>query len=254
MIEKQIVKNRFGKSTDTYHQQAKVQKKVAEKLVHLCLQLSTNKITRLLEIGCGTGFLTQKILSEFTIKEYFINDMVDPEIMLETQIKSQLSYKTVQFYPGDAESIALPTNLDTIVSASCFQWFNNLERFFSKITPLINATGILAFSTYGPENFREIKHILGTGLPYQSIEKIICLLKNDFEIFHSEEWQDALKFETPIEVLKNIKSTGVNGISNKYMGKEKLQNFHSEYLKLYANQDDTVSLTYHPIIIIARKK
>ena len=34
--------------------------------------------------------------------------------------------------PGNAENIALPGNLDAIVSASTFQWFNNFDAFLEK--------------------------------------------------------------------------------------------------------------------------
>ncbi|WP_044237092.1 malonyl-ACP O-methyltransferase BioC [Flexithrix dorotheae] len=255
MIEKEIVKKRFRKSAGTYHQKAKIQQEVVKKLADIFSRIyPSSTISRLLEIGCGTGFLTQKILSNFNVNQFFINDLVNPENILEAQIKNQLSSKRVNYCSGDAESIILPTNLGAIVSASCFQWFNDLESFFHKISPLINKNGLLAFSTYGPENFREIKSILGTGLDYHSRETISHLLKSDFEILHEEDWLDLLKFQTPIKVLKHIKSTGVNGISHEFLGKEKLQNFISAYLNLYTNQDDSVSLTYHPIIVIARKK
>ncbi|PHJ38216.1 hypothetical protein P378_10315 [Desulforamulus profundi] len=63
-IEKEQIRKNFCRGASTYDQYAKVQKKMAQEL--------SNKITavgkefrEILEIGCGTGFLTELLAREF---------------------------------------------------------------------------------------------------------------------------------------------------------------------------------------------
>lgn len=182
-----------------------------------------------------------------------MNDISD----LALRHTEQLLQQQTQHYsllPGDAESIQLPTGIDAIVSTSCFQWFHNIEVFLAKSSTLLNANGVLAFSTFGQDNFAEIKNTLGVGLQYPSLEEYVQMLQADYEILFSEEWSEQMLFHRPMDVLKHIKNTGVNGISVQSFGKERLHAFNEEYLMQYANACGQVHLTYHPIIIIARKK
>ena len=58
MINKELMRDRFAKNLDSYNDNAKVQKRMAEKLITMVKNKAPQKI---LEIGCGTGFLTELI-------------------------------------------------------------------------------------------------------------------------------------------------------------------------------------------------
>ena len=75
-----------------------------------------------------------------------------------------------------------------------------------------------------------------------------------FEIIYAEEEIVILPFGTPLEVLQHLKQTGVTGTEKRVWTRGRLQNFCNEYIRMYSNTDHSVSLTYHPIYIIARKR
>ena len=58
ITDKQILKTRFNRNFESYNQQAIVQQQIASKLVALLLKFGQTRFERLLEIGCGTGFIT----------------------------------------------------------------------------------------------------------------------------------------------------------------------------------------------------
>jgi len=254
MTDKNNIEKCFEKGSKTYNSKAIIQKKIAAKLAHLLLQNGLHTIERLLEIGCGTGFLTEQILKNFSINEYFINDLVDKSISDIKAITSNHKQPIYDYIKGDAETISFPKELNAIISTSTFQWFNYLEEFILKIKSQLSANGTLAFSTFGPNNYKEIKATLNVGLEYKSQKNLKQILEPNFEIIHTEEWTEQKEFTSPVEVLKHMKFTGVNGLKTSFFGKERLTKFNSDYSKLFSTIHGTVLLTYNPIIIIAKLK
>lgn len=254
ITDKQIVQRRFSRTLETYNRQAFVQQQIASKLAGLLLNFNRKHFKRVLEIGCGTGFLTQKILSNSSVGEYMLNDLVDSAFKEVRQVTAGLNFGKYKFISGDAEATAFPNNIDAVFSSSSFQWFNNLESFISRMYGLLNSDGIIAFSTFGEDNFREIKTILNVGLNYKTLPEIVSFVKPGFDIIHTEEWWQQEQFQSPNTVLKHMKLTGVNGLKKSFFGKAKLLTFDAKYRQLFSNKDKSVNLTYHPIIIIAKKK
>lgn len=253
--DKEIVKKRFGNKLASYHQEAFVQKQIATKLANLFFEMNNVSINRALEVGCGTGFLTKQILTKTTANQLFINDLAETAIIETEKVLTKLNFTNYQSIVGDAENISFPENMDVVFSSSCFHWFNELSPFFKKIHSILNKSGYLVFSSYGEDNFNEIKKTMNIGLKYNSLQEQIRILSPYFNIIHAEEWKEHIPFANPKEVLKHIKQTGVNAIIQKeFLGKEKLQTFIESYQHHFSNSDNSVYLTYHPIIIIAKKK
>ena len=67
MIDKQQVKFHFSKNASNYNQYANVQRNMKDTLIKFMLQnnKSTIKIKNILEIGCGTGYLTHALTETF---------------------------------------------------------------------------------------------------------------------------------------------------------------------------------------------
>lgn len=252
--DKEIIKKRFGKKLSSYHQEAVVQKDIAQKLADIFSQIYPQRIQKALEIGCGSGFLTKEFILRTKIDELYLNDIADSAQIETEKVLSKLATTNYQFLLGDAELLDFPSQLDLVFSSSCLHWFNDLQSFFEKVHGHLQKDGVLAFSSFGEYNFEEIKHSLGISLKYYSLQEQVDLLNNGFEVLKAVEWTESIRFETPMDVLKHIRKTGTNALSNKPFGKNHLKLFTEEYVKLFTQDDNSVTLTYHPIIIIAKKK
>ena len=57
-MNKDLIKQRFCRKLDSYNENARIQKQMAEKLINNFLPKKT-KYQKVLEIGCGTGLLTE---------------------------------------------------------------------------------------------------------------------------------------------------------------------------------------------------
>lgn len=237
-----IIKKHFKKSIDKYSENAVVQKITAEKMSTL---LDNKYFDRILEIGAGTGFLTEQLSKHITFKEYYANDLVEKS---EKFVKNYIP--DIKFFYGDFRRINFNQKFDLIASNAVFQWFEHLDKVFDYCKNLLKPDGILVFSTFSPENFKEFKDISGLGLEYKSFEEITQLLAKDFEILKTEQFEQILTFDNPLKILTHMKNTGVNSLSDKTWGILKIKNFCNEYSKKYPD----LQLTYSPIIIMAKLK
>lgn len=252
IIDKTTVQNRFGRSAITYHQEAHIQRELAARLA--VATQSFKPLKNILEVGCGTGFLTKAMLTIHSPATYHLNDLA-PEMMAQTaRILKEWNIHTTSMLTGDAETIEFPKALDAIVSSSTIQWFSQPARFFEKSAMALCQGGLLAVGTFGQLNFKEIKSLTLQGLDYTNVGQLKNMLSPWFEIHSIEETTIIQWFESPAAVLNHMRHTGVNCLQGQHMGAGALRRFMASYSQQYANREGLVPLTWHPITIVATKR
>jgi len=238
------IKKQFEKSMDDYDKNASVQDLMASKMIIELLKFADN-FECVFELGAGTGLLTKRIAKSLRFKNFYANDLVE-----KSKIYVQKYIPGAQFICGNALKVKLSKKADLIISNAMFQWFDNLENAVEIIKQRLEKNGILCFSTFSPDNFKEITEITGLSLKYKTKNEIENLLVNlGFEILYCEEFYEELTFNSPLEVLAHMKSTGVNSLSEKIWTVKNVKNFCEKYLKKYSKP----KLTYSPIIVICRR-
>lgn len=251
-IHKDRVHTSFLKSLYSYNQHATVQTEMAEELVYALRTLKKMRCETVLEIGCGTGMFTERLLKSFQIEHLYVNDLVPEYAPVIAEIVKQHSQGSLTFLGGDIETLPnLPESLDLIVSNATFQWLEDMRGFVLKMKNLLNPGGVLAFSTFGPENLREIRMLTGNSLDYLPHEEIQRFLEKHFQIIACSEQIRPLNFSSPHEVLKHLSLTGVNGLSGQQWTKSALRRFEQTYRDSFGT-NHSVPLTYHPILCIVR--
>ena len=250
-MNKQLIAERFTKAIATYPQEANVQRQIADKMIHLLTEHLPSPCPKVIEFGCGTGIYSRMLFQTLHPEMVLLNDLC-PE--MKYCCEDLLKKEQVSFLPGDAETAPFPAESTLITSCSALQWFESPENFFKRCNALLNKQGYFAFSTFGKKNMKEIRRLTGNGLPYRSREELVTALSADFDILHSEEELIPLSFDNPIKVLYHLKQTGVTGISSGQLRTRRdLQRFSERYTQEFT-RGTSVSLTYHPIYIIAKKK
>lgn len=248
-MDKQLIAERFAKARNTYTREARVQQQVAEKMMQL-LDMLPRRFNHIVEFGCGTGSYSRILLNKLQPRTLLLNDLCRE---MEECVSELCNSSQVRFLADDAESLDFPKETDLITSCSTLQWFNDPSAFFVRCHRSLQADGVLAFSTFGAENMHQIRQLTGHGLDYLSIEKLQALLSPYFDILLAEEEIVSLPFDTPQSVLKHLKQTGVTGTEKRVWTRSRLQSFCEEYTQLFSDQEGNVTLTYHPIYIIAKK-
>lgn len=250
MIDKQLITRRFSRAVESYNREAVAQKRIVCRMSDMLEHHLSRPCGRVLEIGSGTGFLTRRLVEMFHPKELVLNDICQEMSVCFTDL---LENGQATFWAGDAETLSFPGDQDLIVSCSALQWFVSPEQFFARCHVLLRAKGCFAFTTFGKDNLKEIASVAGSGLHYRSLEELKETLCMHYEIVDACEERICLTFDTPLQVLYHLKHTGVSAVRQLAWTKRNLQDFCDKYVRLFSD-GHSVTLTYHPIYIIAKKK
>ena len=243
MTDKNLITDRFSKNLSTYDDNAFVQNIMASNLIKF---VPVNNFNSVFEVGCGTGILTKYIKSFFLYKSYTANDIVK-----ESKKYVQKIIKDVSFICGDIEQVKIDKNFDLIISNACLQWCSNLNATIVKLVNMLNKNGILAISIFGQQNLCEIKKLLNVSLNYPKIADIINNIDNCKTVYVGEEIK-RIYFDSPIDIIKHFKQTGVNAVAPVKFTKTTFKEFEIKYKKLFV-EDEKCYITYNPIYVVLQK-
>lgn len=251
IIDKADVALRFRRSMESYDEHALAQQEIAGRLAELLEAFCPQPGGRVLEIGCGTGLLTRRLAERYGAEGLWVNDLV-AEMCVRAAERGGVPGG--HCLPGDVEALPLEGSFGLMVSASTFQWLVRPGDTFRRLAAHLDDGGRLVFSTFGQDNFRELKALTGEGLAYRSTEEMRALLSESFEVEYAEESRRVLSFREPLEVLRHVKLTGVNGsVSHRSWSRGRLAEFCEAYRVLFAAEGE-YPLTYHPQYFVCRKR
>jgi len=133
----------FGAVSDGYAGAAGLQRLVAGRLAGRITGLPPRP--RVLEVGCGTGFLTKALRQDVADGRWVVSDIAPP--MVANCRRELGAPEDILFLAMDAERPALAGGFDLVCANLVFQWFGDLESGIRKMAGLLGPGGRLAFST-----------------------------------------------------------------------------------------------------------
>ncbi len=157
------IRDCFERGAGSYDRFADVQAGVAVDLaatISACRHV--DQIETGLEIGCGTGFLTDHLVHQFSEADWSITDL-SPAMLECCQIKMAAktggevelspSDRVINFQVEDGQHPTLAGPFDLICSNLTFQWFSDLERSVTEWASRLADGGCLAFNVIGAGSF-----------------------------------------------------------------------------------------------------
>lgn len=246
------VGKRFDKAFGHYDQHAVVQQQMAKTLVNKALP-HIDASHRFFEIGCGSGLLTNEVFEAKRPDCYIGIDLAPASAKCIETICKTHHINNFNISTADAEETEYPLNCDVIWSGATVQWFGNRPKFIHDAACALKQNGTLAFSTFGPHNFHQIKEITKKALCYDALLDWQQMLAKHFKIVAHDEWHQTLWFNSALDVLRHIKSTGVGATNTNAWTKTELRNFEQGYQRFF-NSTKGYPLTYHPLLFVAKKR
>ena len=107
MIDKEKLKRRFSRNARQYDKYAKVQKNMGDILIEKIKSTKT-QYKNILEIGCGTGYVTKLLCEHFKTLNITAIDIAPGMI---SHAKSKISDTRVGFICGDVEEMDFDKDL-----------------------------------------------------------------------------------------------------------------------------------------------
>jgi len=226
-----IVEKNFSRNPDYYHKNAETQRYAADTLAEIIQQKNSDKIDKILEIGCGTGFLTEKLFLMFPQAAFTITDISGSMLQFcgqQTQTLRSKQNVSANFTINDIVESFPEGKYDLIVSSMAFQWIDDLSAILQQVQNHLSKNGILVFSTLSQDTFSSVKRIfndLGILFPGPQLlttEKINSACRH----FTNLEVKNELcieEFDTMLKFLRHIQSTGAGNASGNSMSARDLK-------------------------------
>lgn len=210
----------FSRCAASYHEHAHLQRESSEQLLSLLPESIPDG--EVLEIGCGTGFVTEGLLKKFPNNPLIISDIAPGMVQFcreQLQDKLQSHKSAVDFLVEDGENLTTgPYSL--VISGLSVQWFEDLPGAISKLFHALKSNGSLSFSFMENKSFPEWKKVAMecelpfTGHPLPETEDIAQVVKAlDCEAIVSEKAY-TLRYDSPKEFFSEFKKLGTNCTSS----------------------------------------
>lgn len=152
-LDKAKVMRSFAAAAQTYDGLAGLQRQVGLELLARFPQRQSGGV--LLDLGCGTGFISHQLAATFSGQQMIALDIALP--MLQTS-RRKYPAMPVQYLCADAENLPIASNsIDQIYSNLALQWAQDLPASCAGFKRVLKTPGQLVFATFGPETLRELK-------------------------------------------------------------------------------------------------
>ncbi len=247
IFDKLKIKTNFNQANQSYNQNAVLQKMVTNNLIELAKEDIANAKS-IIDLGSGTGFVTDKILFEFPDKKIFQLDIA-LKMLLSNQSQTPKIVADIELLPFRKHTF------DLALSSLSFQWLNDLENSIIQVLSTIRDGGNFHFSLISNGSLRELKEScrdcdvklsVNDFINQENLEKVLKKLNLNYQ----------LKLETVIleykdfySLLKSIKSIGAGYSKNKqYIGKKQFEKIANFYLKSF-NCGNKVFATWQVIFV-----
>lgn len=151
----------FSSHAGAYDVAADVQWLVARRLADRIETGALHPPARVLEIGCGTGFLSARLAELYPDSALLLTDIA-PSMLARCQARLGDRPRFMLLDGERPEGIA--ERFDLIGSNLAFQWFVDLKGGLQRLSALLEPGGRLAFATLGKKAFAEWRaahHALG---------------------------------------------------------------------------------------------
>lgn len=257
-IDKTRLAIRFGNMVDTYDDVTPVQAEMAKILIKKARDhFSSRPVSRILELGCGTGRMTHQLATFFPEADITALDISAKMIQF-----ASTRYANVNYIVADAEAFLQDTQntYDLIISNAAIQWFEQVDATLTKACSLLTTKGILMVSTFGDLTFKELgqafKHAYAkTGHP--EIRHVVAMRA-------AHKWRRMLpdatiseqllvrSFPDVRQFLRSVQKAGaVNSMSGRYfLCREVLREMSRYYSTQFSNLSlGHINATYHCIYI-----
>ena len=261
-IPSKSIAETFSEAAKIYHDKAEIQQKVANGLISSLLPWKASLPEGpILEVGCGTGFLSELLIKEFNDREIVLTDLSEGMLQFCSSRLNQenLLSNNVSFQTLNVDEITDETEkYSLIISNFAAQWFSDTSIGLEKLSRQLKPGGMLLCTFPGNHSFNEwYTCCLELGLPFTAnplpdVEEVVIKLSiNPLQIdyYENDLYQE---FDHSLDFFRHLKEIGVSkSVTGKLLsGKQMrlLTNFWDE------KESGQIKVKWHVVYLAAKKE
>jgi malonyl-CoA O-methyltransferase len=158
-----------------------------------------------LDIGCGTGWLTGELAARFPEAAVVGIDLAPGMVAVAAgQRRPNLS-----FLVADGEAAAGQGAFDLVVSNAALQWMD-AGQVFRSVAAALRPRGLFIFSTFGPRTLYELRESGFRVNQFLSADELRALAGGLFGDIRLETMLQELSFASIRELLHHLRDLGAN--------------------------------------------
>lgn len=217
LLDKTKIKQSFGNASQTYDSVAQLQRDVGKDLLKTFV--SENLTGTIVDLGCGTGFLTQTLLPYCENADLVAVDLALPML----QLTREKIGSSIHYLCSDAESLALATNsVDTLFSNVALQWCFPIDNALRELRRVLKSDGTLIFSTFSSQTLCELKAAWASVDNFAHVNEFYTpeLLQRALEkagFLHLEiiTKRYISRYDSVLDLMRELKHIGAHNVSTK---------------------------------------
>ena len=255
LLERSKTRQGFERAAHTYDSAAFIQREIGSRLLER-LDLVRMQPERVLDLGCGTGAISEALLKRYKKAQVIGIDLAENMVQQTCQRGNWL--RRPLGVCADARQLPLQDNCaDMLLSNLMLQWCNDLPAVFREFGRVLRPEGLLMFSTFGPDTLRELRASWGQVDGYSHASRFVdmhdvgdALLAAGFRDPVVDMEIITLTYAEVRGLLLDLKTIGANnataGRNRGLTGKARMQAFYQAY-EQFRQDDGLYPATYEVV-------
>jgi malonyl-CoA O-methyltransferase len=240
------IRNTFNTASSNYNDNAFLQNEIANRLAEK-LKVISIKPQTIIDLGSGTGFLSEK-----TAKIFPNSILVCVDFAQQSLLENSQNLKVC----ANAYELPFASNsVDFIVSNLMMQWCPDLTTLFNECFRILKPQGLFLFTTFGPDTLKELKRSWSVVDSSAHVNNFIDMhdigdqmLQSGFQSPIMEMEKLILTYEKVVDLMHDLKAIGAQNVANRskaLTGKTKFK----KMIEMYENyrEDGKLPATYEVI-------
>ncbi len=246
------VADSFAAAACTYDLQPGIQAQVARELAAR-LEAQGARFDSILEVGCGTGFLTGELCRLFPSARIVAVD-VAPTMLAQVRrrLPKQANLETRQ---ADVRELDLPKKFALITSSSALHWMTPLPATFARLRRFLQPGGRMVFAMMLQGTLAELHELRAELTPRKALRRALPSAVAVLEALREAGWEReawtcekiAVTYASASALLQAIQAQGVTGgfgASGTLLTRGEMRRLLAEYEQRHAVDDGGVVASY----------
>lgn len=251
------VRKAFDRAARDYDAAAVLQWEVGERLLER-LDLTTVAPRRVLDVGCGTGRPTRRLLQRYPGAQLLGVDLAPNMLKVAGSRPWYMPWrKRADFVCADAAALPFArTSFDILYASLVLQWCDDLDATLLEWRRLLRPHGLLLFSTLGPDTLKELRAAWGEVDGFNHVNRFLdmhdigdALIRAGFVEPVMDVEEMTLTYGDVRDLMRDLKRIGAHNVtagrSHGLTGRKRLDAFGLAYERW--RRDGRLPATYEVV-------